>query len=125
MSQIGLAFFIDYYYDKIMNKKINGFSSIWIILSAFILLVVTGSFFYFHSPSNTNTQQTGQMGDGNPTVTVNDMAPSLSDTEKTAILIRHSDSSYEKVIIPNEKVNTYITNLPDGDTVVGKISPAK
>lgn len=47
-----------------------------------------------------------------------DFAPSLRKSQKSMILIRLSDSSTMKYIVPTEQVKTYIKNLPQGYTVV-------
>ena len=49
---------------------------------------------------------------------VKDFAPNLPANQKSTIVIRLSDSSTTKYLVPKDQVDTYIKNLPQGSTVV-------
>jgi hypothetical protein len=111
-----------------MDKRSEGFSAILVILIIFVILVTAGIIFYLRLPSNQTTANitpTMANQNGNPTIKVTDMAPNLPDSKKTGVLIKHADSTYEKLVLPTENVNAYVSNLPEGDTIVGKIPTNK
>jgi hypothetical protein len=59
-------------------------------------------------------------GDPTPTIEVKDFAPPMPMSQKTTIIIRHSDSSESKYLVPTNLVETYIKSLPAGDEIVSK-----
>ena len=55
-----------------------------------------------------------------PQVTTTDLAPSIPNGQKTAILIMHGDSSYEKFIVANSVKTSFIKSLPTDDKVISQ-----
>lgn len=103
-----------------MSKElVRGFSAMWFAISIGILLIIFLSVAVFvashhvsPSPATTNS--------GQPSEKVTDMAPTLPNKEKTAIVVMHSDSSYEKFLVPNITVDSYTKSLPEGDKVISQ-----
>lgn len=106
-----------------MHQK--GFSSVALIVAIVVILVIFLSIAVIAishrsaTPTIAPAQNTGQ-----PSEKVTDMAPAVPNTQKTAIVVQHSDSSFEKFLVPNAAVEGYIKSLPEGDKVVSKTSPA-
>ena len=53
-----------------------------------------------------------------------DMSPNVPNDQKTAVVIMHSDSSREEIIMANTLVDSYVKNL-DADTKVISETPLK
>ena len=108
-----------------MKKEYSKGSST-VILLIVIGFVVLGMIAFIYSKSIKFTPQTQALsptptvGDPTPTIEVKDYAPLLPMSQKTTILIRNSDSSESKYIVPTSMVDTYIRSLPMGDEVVSK-----
>ena len=90
-----------------------------IILVVVVLLAMLG-FIFFKSSA---THATAQPSDSSQVTSeesqpVKDFAPSLPMDQKSTIVIRLSDSSTMKYIVPKTEADTYIKNLPEGYTVV-------
>ncbi len=113
------------------NFFARGLSAKWLVVVVGIIgilgicCIITIA--YFHNiltASQTNSTSVSPQSN-RPDIRVTDMAPQLPNSQKTAIVVMHSDSSYEKFILPNGAVAAYIKNLPEGDTVISQTSPAK
>jgi hypothetical protein len=98
---------------------------------ALVLLIIIGfitlgmvAFIFSKSikfiPQTAALSPTPTAGNSTPTIEVKDYAPKIPMSQKTTILIRHSDSSESKYIVPVSMTDTYIRSLPMGDEVVSK-----
>ena len=110
------------------NFSPRGFSTVFLLTIIFIGFVILGMVAFIYSKSIKFTPQTSALA---PTPTaqvptptlameVKDFAPALPMSQKTTIIIRHSDSSESKYIVPTTLIDTYIRSLPPGDEVVSK-----
>lgn len=54
-----------------------------------------------------------------PAMKVTDYSQGAPANQKTAIIIKHDDSRFEKIIVPSDSKNTFIKSLPPSDTVAG------
>ena len=55
-----------------------------------------------------------------PQVKITDLAPGVPNNQKTIVLIQHSDSSQEKVIMKTDLVDGYIKALPEGEKALSQ-----
>ena len=98
-----------------------------IVVGLAILGMVNYIFFKssLHKSLSTNTQTvqpTNAPPSPTPTIAVDvkDFAPAMPMSQKTTILIQHSDSSETKYIVPTSMSDTYIRSLPMGDKIISK-----
>ncbi|HSW97596.1 MAG TPA: hypothetical protein VLF89_07260 [Candidatus Saccharimonadales bacterium] len=101
----------------------KGFSAKWLVIFIGLFLVIFLSVAVFatsHLTSKTRVPSEYE----HPTVKETDIAPSVPKSDKTAIVVRHADSSYEKFLVPNATADVYIKSLPEGDVVISQTSPA-
>ena len=89
-----------------------------IIILGMIGFIIYKSF--FTSSQNVSIQQSSATDTAQPkdSVPTKDFAPNLPSNQKTTITIRTSDSSEIKYLVPSTQVQTYVSNLPQGYTVV-------
>ncbi|HSW88220.1 MAG TPA: hypothetical protein VLG12_03595 [Candidatus Saccharimonadales bacterium] len=107
-----------------MQKRLqNGFSAKWLLLFISVFLIIFLSVAVF-AISHRTVQPPTVSDYAQPSAKTTDLAPGTPNTGKTAIVVRHSDSSYEKFLVPNATVDSYIKSLPQGDTVISQTSPA-
>lgn len=100
-----------------------------IIVFAVILILLPvfafGSRLFSHAPQASNTIPT-QMPQpqltpiGKPQIKVSDLSPEVPNSQKTVILVQHSDSSREKFIMKTDLVAGYIKSLPEGEKVISQ-----
>ena len=100
----------------------------WLIVVLLVTLItvgaVAGYMYLIKHPIQITNQSTPQtQPTGIPHTTTTDLAPGVPNAEKTVILVQHSDSSQEKVIIKTDLAAGYIKALPEGEKVISE-SPA-
>ena len=101
------------------NKQIpKGNITVYITLIIIVLLIIAG-IFWVNSRNSIKqpdtTQQTNQ-----PQIKVTDYSGGIPQNQKTAVLIEHSDSTFEKIILPSAGVDNFIKNLPAEDKFISK-----
>lgn len=64
-----------------------------------------------------------QLPDETPTPEIVDTAPSVPASQKTKILVHHSDSTFSLYLVPVGAVEAYEKTLPVGDSVVKQTNP--
>lgn len=101
------------------NTSEEGFSVKWLVVFIAILLVAFLSVAVV-AVSRRSTPAPVDSGTGQPSEKITDMAPSLPNNQKTAVVVMHSDSSYEKFLVPNTTVDSYANSLPTGDKIISK-----
>jgi predicted RND superfamily exporter protein len=101
----------------------RGFSMKWLLIFIAIFLIIFLSVAVF-AISHRSVQAPAVPDYTQPSAKTTDLAPGSPNADKTAIMVRHSDSSYEKFLVPNATVDSYIKSLPSGDTVISQTSPA-
>jgi len=109
------------------RKKENQIGSAWvatiIILTIIVVMIAAGFVIVFIlKKNNTSTQAiTAQpASSGQPDIRVSDFDPALANSQKTAILVKHSDSTFDKFIMANTSVNNFIKSLPADDVIISK-----
>ncbi|HSW97014.1 MAG TPA: hypothetical protein VLF89_04270 [Candidatus Saccharimonadales bacterium] len=107
-----------------MQKRLqSGFSIKWLLIFIAVFLIIFLGVAFF-AISHRTVQQPTVSDYAQPTTKTTDLAPGIPNTGRTAIVVRHSDSSYEKFLVPNATVDSYIKSLLQGDTVISQTSPA-
>jgi len=96
----------------------KGSLGIWLGI-IIILLIIAGGVIWGVLQINATTPppiaQTGQ-----PSMKVTDYSQGVRDSQKTAVVVEHSDSAYEKFLLSNTMVDNFVQHLPQGDKVVSK-----
>ena len=96
-------------------KKI---SSVVIVLTVFMI----GGIVWL-SLAHRSSQQTTAQTSNQPDSKVTDYAQGVPANQRTTIVVEHSDSSFEKIIVPSSNVETFVKTLPEGDKVAGTTPP--
>jgi hypothetical protein len=109
-----------------MREKISdGFLNILVIIMVIAVLFLVGfAFFLLKKVNSAKTVQPSASTQITPAMKVTDMSPELSNDQKTAVVIMHSDSSREEIIMANSLVDSYVKSL-DSDTKVVSETPLK
>jgi uncharacterized alpha/beta hydrolase family protein len=94
---------------------------IFIVVIVLILLMV--GVIVWLSLSHKSTQQTTEQTTNQPDIKVTDYSQGVPTNQKTVIVVEHSDSSFEKIIVPSSNVETFVKTLPEGDKVAGTTPP--
>lgn len=100
------------------------FPGIILSLSLLILLLVGYSLFVVFHKANVNVSSAAvptSMPTNTPQMKITDLAPGVSASQKTVLVVQHSDSSMEKIIIKSDLVSGYIKSLPEGERVVSQV----
>ena len=94
----------------------------WVIILVCVCIIAIGmlGFIFFVSSNHNSAASSDASAAISPTIPVKDFAPNLPITQKTTVMIQHSDSSFEKYVIPTNEVDMIVKNLPEGDHVVSK-----
>jgi hypothetical protein len=80
-----------------------------------------GGIFWLSTNKTDKPQQaTSTTQGGAPEIKVTDYSQGAPANQKTAVLVEHSDSTFEKFLMLNTMVDSYIQHLPPGDKVVSK-----
>jgi hypothetical protein len=105
-----------------MRRLQRGSITVWIIVIAMILFLAGGFvWLYFRDHASSQTQTAEKTGTtGQPQIKVTDFSQGTSANEKTAVLVEHSDSTFEKFILDNGMVASYVKGLPPGEKVVSQ-----
>lgn len=101
-------------------KVHEGFSAIGTLVFLFIiiLVVIGGIVLYYRSNLTTHTSNVVNNQIQTPNTKTTDLAPGTPNLQKTAVLVMHSDSTYEKFLMNNDTVSNFIKSLPEGDKVI-------
>lgn len=95
-----------------------------VLISVFCIALVAIPFYALLQRVAINQKQQAQnlqsTNSGKPTMPVRDLAPNISIQNKVTVIIKHSDSTFEEVIMPKSMMSQYINNLPKGDIVVSQ-----
>jgi hypothetical protein len=98
-------------------------NTIWIIVIVLVLLLVGGFvWLYLRDKAPAASQSTISTTTSKPQIKVTDFAQGAPANQKTEVLIEHSDSTFEKVILLNTMVDSYVSGLAPGEKVVSKTS---
>jgi len=107
------------------EKNINGFLNVLVIILTVAVLFLAGFTFFLLKKVNTvKTFKSSVNSQITPTMKMTDMSPNVPNDQKTAVVIMHSDSSREEIIMANTLVDSYVKNL-DADTKVISETPLK
>jgi hypothetical protein len=86
-----------------------------------LILLMSGGIFWISTHKADKPQQAASATSGGaPDIKVTDFSQGASANEKTAVLVEHSDSTFEKFILDNAMVDSYVKGLPPGEKVVSK-----
>jgi hypothetical protein len=98
----------------------KGSAVIPVVIIVCFLLAIAGyvAFTKLSTKPATSSQPTSSYA--TPTMPVTDFAPNLPMSQKTTLLIRDADSSTKQYIVPTDQVDTYVKQLPAGESVVSK-----
>ena len=91
------------------------------VIVIILILIVLGMIGFIYMKSSSSSTQSTTLQKETSSIPTTDFAPSLPADQKAAILIRTSDSSEVRYLVPKNQVQTYIQSLPRGYAVV---SPA-
>lgn len=101
----------------------------WLLITLMIVLVLIGGvaayLFYTKSASTQPAYQQAQPTSGIPQIKVTDLSPGVPNADKVVILVQHSDSSQEKVIIKKDLAAGYIKSLPQTEEAVSQTPAGK
>lgn len=105
-----------------MRQKLSrGSMVIPVVFLGIIMLGMIGFIVYKSMTSKVPTQLPSEPTEKVTSVQsqpTKDFAPNLPMNQKSTIIIRLSDSSTIKYIVPKDQVDTYVQHLPQGYTVV-------
>ncbi len=85
-----------------------------------IFVLSTGIFLVTHKGIFVSSTNSMEKQSDIPQMKITDLAPSVSYFQKSAVVVEHSDSSFEKFLLPTTSVNTFIAALPKGDKFISK-----
>lgn len=105
---------------EMCSKKMEKGSIVIPIVVVILIVLVVAGYFIFTKFLVSNTQSAQATSYVKPTMPITDFAPNLPMSRKTKLIIRDADSSTMEYIVPTDQVNTYIKQLPAGDSVVSK-----
>jgi len=88
-----------------------------------LTLVMVGAIVWL-SVSHKSSQQSSAQTTNQPDIKVTDYSQGVPANQKTVIIVEHSDSSFEKIIVPSSNVDTFVKTLPAGDKVAGTTPPS-
>lgn len=96
-----------------------------ITLTIFVVIVGLGAAYLFMTkplvkPSNQQSASQPAQPTGIPQMKITDLSPGVPNGDKTVILVQHSDSSQEKVIIQTSLAAGYIKSLPEGEKALSQ-----
>ena len=101
-----------------------------IAISVIIALTLTRVFPVYSGPQDSTPTPSGLVTPG-PAIAINtpslpkmtDLAPKVPLSNKTTIIIRNADGSREGFLLPPERVDTFMNQLPPGDKIDAIIPP--
>lgn len=102
-----------------LDKNNKGFSIVGLIVIIIIFASAGIIWFYFETKTNQNISKNITQSQ-TPSAKITDLAPGIPNSQKTAILVMHSDSSYEKFLLHTANVSNFIKSLPEGDRVISQ-----
>jgi hypothetical protein len=89
------------------------------IMFIIIIVLILGGFLWFYLHNSTKQQNISQETN-QPAIKVTDYSQGVPQNQKTVVLIQHSDSSYEKIILSNTAADNFVKKLPEDDKLVSK-----
>lgn len=104
-----------------MQRLQKGSVIVWVVV-IFMVLFLAGGFvwLYFRDKPATQTTSATTSSSNEPDIKVTDFSQGVPKNQTTEVLIKHPDSTFEKVILSNAMVDSYLKGLPPGETVVSK-----
>jgi len=110
-----------------MDRLDKGFSTVvvLIIVGVLIIAMIVGIIAMSKKSSSKISPAAQSENNGVPSMKTTDMASHVPFSQKTTLIVEHSDSSFEKFLLPSDAVTGFIMALPKGDKVVGTTPPAK
>lgn len=96
----------------------QGFSKIVLLVVVIVVLLLGLGAFYVVMSYKQPTA--APIAPSAPQVKTTDLAPQTPDKQKTAILVMHADSSYEKFLVPSGIVANFLKSLPADDKIISE-----
>lgn len=97
----------------------NGSAAIWIVITVLIVFIAGIGVWFFlrnqYRPPVVSQTETNQ-----PSVKVTDLSGGVPPNQTTAVLVEHSDSTFEKFILSNGAADSFVAHLPAGDHLISK-----
>ena len=104
--------------EKRLNQQKGGME---VLVGIVVLIFLMGVGIFLVSTHGTEKKQSiADTTTNRPDVKVTDYAQGSPQSQKTAVLVEHSDSTFEKFIMLNTMVDDYVKHLPPGEKVVSK-----
>lgn len=102
-----------------MQRLQKGSVIVWVVV-IFMVLFLAGGFVWLYFRDHASPKPQSSATTEQPQIKVTDFSQGVSKNQTTEVLIKHPDSTFEKVILSNAMVDSYLKGLPPGETVVSK-----